>query len=81
MNVCGYILSEYLVRVLTESENKSSIGVRSNNMIHNSSINTIRKLQFLEPSQQLPDCFALVYKTVKTVIYAWVINFKNFPMV
>ena len=46
MNVCGYILSGCRVHVFNESENESSNGARSNNMIHNSSINTIRQLQF-----------------------------------
>ncbi|XP_020620124.1 gonadotropin-releasing hormone II receptor-like [Orbicella faveolata] len=45
MNVCGYILSGHRVRVFNESETASS-AVRTNNRIHNGSINTIRQLQF-----------------------------------
>ena len=45
MNVCGYIWRGHRVRVLNESETESS-AIRSNNRIHNGSINTIRQLQF-----------------------------------
>ena len=45
MNICDYIWTGHRVRVFNEPETKSS-AIRSSNRIHNSSINTIRQLEF-----------------------------------